>query len=135
MINIKCDTDITRYDAFIICTDIYYRKFYACNVVTANIFTKWVFMPDPYIIIILMASNNLYQTWGAEDWGLMLNSLDIIHIKIIIHTMPDLLYCRAQWLRGRASDSRLREPGFESCAAVLKAWASFFTLQFTQTWL
>ena len=31
-------------------------------------------------------------------------------------------YCcsRAQWLRGRASDSRLREPGFESCAAVLK---------------
>ena len=22
--------------------------------------------------------------------------------------------CRAQWLRGRASDSRLREPGFES---------------------
>ena len=36
--------------------------------------------------------------------------------------------CRAQWLRGRAPDSRLREPGFESCAAVLKPWASFFTL-------
>ena len=36
--------------------------------------------------------------------------------------------CRAQWLRGRASDSRLRGPGFESCAAVLKPWASFFTL-------
>ena len=36
--------------------------------------------------------------------------------------------CRAQWLRGRASDSRLREPGFESCAAVLKPSASFFTL-------
>ena len=35
---------------------------------------------------------------------------------------------RAQWLRGRASDSRLREPWFESCAAVLKPWASFFTL-------
>ena len=35
---------------------------------------------------------------------------------------------RAQWLRGRASDSRLREPGFESCAAVLKPWASFFSL-------
>ena len=25
-----------------------------------------------------------------------------------------------KWLRGRASDYRLREPGFESCAAVLK---------------
>ena len=36
--------------------------------------------------------------------------------------------CRAQWLRGRASDSRLREPGFESCAAVLKPWTIFFTL-------
>ena len=38
------------------------------------------------------------------------------------------LRCRAQWLRGRALDSRLREPGFESCAVVLKPWASFFTL-------
>ena len=36
--------------------------------------------------------------------------------------------CRAQWLMGRASDSRLREPGFESCAAVLKPWTSVFTL-------
>ena len=36
--------------------------------------------------------------------------------------------CRLQWLMGRASDSRLRGPGFESCAAVLKPWASFFTL-------
>ena len=29
---------------------------------------------------------------------------------------------------GRASGSRLREPGFESCAAVIKPWASVFTL-------
>ena len=29
---------------------------------------------------------------------------------------------------GRASDSRLREPGFETCAAVLKPWVSVFTL-------
>ena len=34
----------------------------------------------------------------------------------------------AQWLRGRASYSRLREPGFESYSAVLRPWASFFTL-------
>ena len=42
---------------------------------------------------------------------------------------------RAQWLRGRASDSWLWKPGFESCAAVLKPLASFFhstLLQFTQ---
>ena len=42
---------------------------------------------------------------------------------------------RAQWLRGRVSDARPREPGFNSCAAVLKPWASFFhstLLQFTQ---
>ena len=37
-------------------------------------------------------------------------------------------HSRAPWLRGRASDSRLRGLGFESCAAVLKPWASFFTL-------
>ena len=35
---------------------------------------------------------------------------------------------KSPWLRGRASDSRLRGPGFESCASVLKPWASFFTL-------
>ena len=39
--------------------------------------------------------------------------------------MHDSDYCRAQWLRGRTSDPRLREPGLESCAAVLKPWASF----------
>ena len=36
--------------------------------------------------------------------------------------------CNAKWLRGRTSNSWLREPGFESCAAVLKTWASFFIL-------
>ena len=36
--------------------------------------------------------------------------------------------CRALWLRGRALDSQLREPGFKSCAVVLKPWSSFFTL-------
>ena len=34
----------------------------------------------------------------------------------------------AQWLRGRASNFRLRKPVFESCAVVLKPWARFFTL-------
>ena len=43
------------------------------------------------------------------------------------HSLP-IWNWLAQWLSGRASDSRLREPGFESCAAVLKPWASFFTL-------
>ena len=35
---------------------------------------------------------------------------------------------RAQRLMGRTSDSRLREPEFESCAAMLNPWASLFTL-------
>ena len=34
---------------------------------------------------------------------------------------------RAEWLGSRASDSRLRRPGFESCVAVLKSWARIFT--------
>ena len=43
-------------------------------------------------------------------------------------------YIIYQWLSGRASDSRLREPGFKSCAAVLKP-SKFFNstlLQFIQ---
>ena len=35
---------------------------------------------------------------------------------------------RSSSTRVRASDSRLRGPRFEACAAVLKPWASFFTL-------
>ena len=41
--------------------------------------------------------------------------------------------CRAQSLRGRASDSRLRKPGFESCAVVLKPWESVFALPFSSS--
>ena len=44
------------------------------------------------------------------------------------NTLSGGLTCRAHWLRGRASDSRLRKPGFEPCAAVLKPWANVFTL-------
>ena len=37
----------------------------------------------------------------------------------IKYTSTDLQYTHmTQWFKGRASDSRLREPGFESCAAV-----------------
>ena len=65
------------------------------------------------------------------------------HIKTVVGYMRMPLWCNihdhitqdghtctnasviyiAQWLRGRAADSRLREPGFEPCAAV------FFTLR------
>ena len=38
---------------------------------------------------------------------------------VLWQTIVLLLLAVAQWLRGRASDSsRLRGPGFESCAAV-----------------
>ena len=44
----------------------------------------------------------------------------------IKYTPTDLQYTHmTQWLRGRASDSQLREPGFKSCAAVLKPWTMF----------
>ena len=44
---------------------------------------------------------------------------------VIIKQYYIVLY---KWLRGRALDSQQRGPRFESCAAVLKPWASFFTL-------
>ena len=37
---------------------------------------------------------------------------------------------RTPRFRGRASDFWLREPGFESCAAVIKPWASFCSNSF-----
>ena len=34
---------------------------------------------------------------------------------------------REEWHRCKASDFGVREPGFESCVALLKPWASFFS--------
>ena len=50
----------------------------------------------------------------------------ITYICAAVH-MFDVYVSRVQWLRDRVSDSRLREPGFESCATVLKPWPSIFT--------
>ena len=45
------------------------------------------------------------------------------------YTPTDLQYTHmTQWLRGGASDSRLRELGFKSCAAGLKSLGNVFTL-------
>ena len=50
-------------------------------------------------------------------------------VRDILHKICVIKYLhkkrRAQLLRGRASDSQLSKPRFESCAAVLKPWASF----------
>ena len=47
-------------------------------------------------------------------------------LRVIIVTW--YVWRHTQWIRGRASDPRLREPSFKSCAAVLKPWACFVTL-------
>ena len=62
---------------------------------------------------------------SALSCGLMCNMDNVYQCYVLTNY---ILYIRAQWLRGRPPDSWLREPGFESCAAVLKLWASFFTL-------
>ena len=47
--------------------------------------------------------------------------MEITNEEVVYRAGMDYLHIRrAQWPRGRASVSRLREPGFESCAAVLK---------------
>ena len=52
--------------------------------------------------------------------------------RIRLHYVASI-YCRAQCLRGRASVSRFSRPGFESCAAVLKPWASLFSLHYSSS--
>ena len=75
--------------------------------------------------IVLLNLENLYESlYDALNQASALT-------YIIIHRYA---VCREQWLRGRASDYRLRGPRFESCAAVLNVGHLFhFTLlQFTQ---
>ena len=57
--------------------------------------------------------------------------------QYMVQLLPLLVFItyRAQWLTSKASHTRLREPGFESCAAVLTPWASCVPstlLQFNQ---
>ena len=60
--------------------------------------------------------------------GYLENYLDLSmkHLVTLLLLHGRLCVRRSQWLRSRASDSRLRKPGFESCAAVLKPWAILF---------
>ena len=44
----------------------------------------------------------------------------VFYMDVMFRNKVIELNYNAQWLRGRASNSQLREPGFESCAAVLK---------------
>ena len=47
------------------------------------------------------------------------------HIHVLMYICMHVCIYISQWLRGRASDFQIREPGFEYCATVLKHWASF----------
>ena len=70
----------------------------------------------PVLLFVTMNNNFALKTLAEIRHQIWLMCIDIMRY-----------YRRAEWLRGRASDSRLREPGFDSCAAVLKHWASVFT--------
>ena len=60
---------------------------------------------------------------------LQLKNKEAILEKSVYFSVPyEIRIPRPQWFRGRASDSRLRGPGFESCDAVLRPWESCFTL-------
>ena len=72
----------------------------------------------------LNTSSMVVDGFPATQTQRCMYSLYIIYVTHQCHIY--IWYCRAQWLRGRASDSRLREPGFESCAAVITPWASLY---------
>ena len=88
--------------------------------------------PHPRVILLFHGKHLGCRSHRGQNWAVRVGR--VVTETNSHHNMKDVrfqnktLHFRAQWLRGRASDSRLREPGFESCAAVLKPWASFFTL-------
>ena len=89
---------------------------------------KWIHcFENVTSIMFLVALSEYDQVLVESDNEVSLFSLSYVgYVEV-------LLIRRAQGLRGRASDSRLREPGFESCAAVLKPWAFFFTLHWSSS--
>ena len=87
------------YNLLIFYVCLFYRKSLTLVTITATTF-------------YVHADNNYYSRTHANA-----------HAHTDTHAHWSMLLCRTQWPRGRASDSRLREPGFESCATVFKTWA------------
>ena len=56
-----------------------------------------------------------------------------LYIYIYTYTYRYRKHLEAKWLRGRATDPWLRAPGFETCAVMLKHWASFLTLHYSSS--
>ena len=71
-----------------------------------------------------------YQAAGLLHYQAMLLHYQVVVTLsgVFITLSTNYTNCRVQQLSARASDSRLREPGFESCAAVLKCCARLCTL-------
>ena len=73
----------------------------------------------------MLTTINVNVNWY---WELIISKIGYLtdrHQSSKLHWIDLYLCARAQWLRGRALDSRLQELRFESCAVVLKPWASF----------
>ena len=76
-----------------------------------------------------MSTCSVVDTVSAKSHLLLiLTFLTILIYASFVYYFRWFTACRAQWLRGRVCDSRLREPGIETCAAVLNPWESLFTL-------
>ena len=68
----------------------------------------WQWSPTPVGLSRFVCSMNLWLN------GLLLSPMYVWLLSFSHLTGVLSVFCRAQWLRGRALDSRLREPGFES---------------------
>ena len=80
-------------------------------------------------LMVCHASWTVLSGWSYVTHDLSHVLCYLVHRSSQFHALNDVCHSvYAHWLRGRASHSRLREPGFESCAAVLKPWERLLTL-------
>ena len=106
--------------------------------------TMAVYIVFNWITVILLDKCRLYRRIAFPDGQSHVSKYirarrflyAVIGRESVSSTWHYLAYYRGQRLRDRASDSRLRGPGFEFCAAVLKPWVGKFfhstLLQFTK---
>ena len=94
--------------------------------ISCKLFTDIIASYSEYFA--MFHSSNLTELFTVSEYARSIKPMWGPQLSSIGQLLFTDSFFRVQCLRGRASDSRLRGSGFETCTAMLKPWASFFNL-------
>ena len=94
---------------------------------TGNVVAQWLSMTGNVVAQWLSMTGNVVAQWLSMTGNVVAQWLSMTG-NVVAQWLSMTGNVVAQWLRGRALDSRLRGPGFKSCAAVWNLGQVLFTI-------